>query len=163
LRNTWITGDIFTSTNSSETLRAWKPFHLCQGILFELQNSDIEPRWSHWQVQWIGGLALLRSVGHVLHKVDSAQSESHQKAISTLWNSWKVDKCMHWIFWEFVERERNNILKEFEMGFVDGPYLEAGEYEIEDDVHIKLQAFREAVYWWRLQLRRIEESLQNTE
>jgi len=70
---------------------------------------------------------------------------------------------MHWIFWEFVERERNNILKEFEMGFVDGPYLEAGEYEIEDDVHIKLQAFREAVYWWRLQLRRIEESLQNTE
>lgn len=57
-------------------------------------------------------MALLRAVGHVLDKIDGADvkvagaaKEAHKK--------WKSDAPAHEIFREFIERERNTILKEY--------------------------------------------------
>jgi hypothetical protein len=159
LRQSWISGDIFTSPDRPQTLAAWQPYHLCTGIHFDFQNSDIEPLWGHWQVQWIAGIALLRSTGHVLYKVDSKSTERHRRIIREIWAEWQSDRKKHWVFWEFIEKDRNNILKEFNLNFKTGPYLEPNEYDIEKIVYNKLWKFREAVYWWRAQLRTLEEQL----
>ena len=155
-RKSWIKDDIFTSATESKTLAAWKPFNLCVALLFEFQNSEVEPRWGHWQIQWIAGLTLLRTIGHVLDKVDSLSSDTHKSVVLEKWREWKDAPEENWVFWEFIQQERNSILKEFKLGFVDGPYLEPDEYEIEPIVLQKLTSFREAVYWWRKQLREIE-------
>jgi len=124
-----------------------------------LQNSDIEPRWFGWQVKWIAGMSMLRSIGYVLKKVDSKISEDRQAVISELWQDWTSQRETNAIFWDFIDLERHNILKEFALGFTHEPYLEPDEYEVEDIVYDKIAQYREAVYWWRFQLRSAEDMI----
>jgi hypothetical protein len=63
------------------------------------------------------------------------------------------------IFFDFIEKERNNILKTFSFGAElpareDGRILAYGNTDID-----ATQLFREGVYWWRSQLREIEKRL----
>jgi hypothetical protein len=108
--------DIFVKKPPKITLDAWTPYSECVSILFELQNSDLDDDHPEWRISWIAGIALLRAIGHVLDKVDSIKSAKHKKAIARLWSSWKSDKSTNWIFWDFIEQERNNILKIFKFG-----------------------------------------------
>ncbi len=158
-KQSFITGDIFVASSGEKTLRAWEPYSLCVGILFNLQNSDTEPRWNGWIVPWVGGLSLLRATGHVLQNVDKNKSSRHREVVTNQWQFWTNDKTANWVFWDFIQKERNNILKEFEFGFTTSPYLEPDEYEIEPIVEEKMQLFREAVYWWRQELRTMEDAL----
>ena len=128
-------------------------------VLFDIQNSDTEPRWSGWLLPWIAGIYLLRTTEHVLDKVEKKKSHLHKKVISQKWKDWKTYQPENWIFWEFIEEDRNNILKEFQLGFETTPYAEANEYEVEEAVYEKMNLFRESVYWWRQQLREIEQSI----
>jgi hypothetical protein len=68
-----------------------------------------------WQAQFSGCIALLRSVGHVLDKVDAASSERLASNARKWWDSIKASKPEARIFWEFIEKERNLILKESEI------------------------------------------------
>src|SRR3990170_5538825 len=108
--------DIFTRVPPEQTLAAWRPFWATVSILFELQNSDIDDEHPEWRFSWIAGVALLRTIGHVLDKVDAKVSQRHENAIRSTWNGWKNDRTTHWIFWEFVEDERNNVLKSYTFG-----------------------------------------------
>ncbi len=36
------------------------------------------------------------------------------------WENLRADRDAHKIFFDFIERERNNVLKEYEMGFFSG-------------------------------------------
>lgn len=65
-----------------------------------------------WTAQFSGCLALLRSVGHVLDKVDAATSNRIEVNAKQWWNGLKQSKPEPKIFWEFIEAERNLILKE---------------------------------------------------
>jgi hypothetical protein len=148
-------GDIFVRTSPRQTLKAWEPFEECRGILFQFQNSDLDDDHPEWRLYWIAGLALLRTIGHVLDKIDAKISDEHRKIIDATWNRWKASRSDNAIFWDFIEQERNNLLKTFEFGV-----------EIHDDglLHKESgrdgsQLFREAVYWWRFQLEEIEEAL----
>lgn len=76
-----------------------------------------------------------------------------------MWARWQENRDANWIFWEFIENERNNVVKEFEFGFQTEPYEEPEDYEVEPLVYEKMELFREAVYWWRAQLRELEEIL----
>ena len=154
-------GDIFTSDNPDETLAAWGPYGVCVNVLFDLQNSEVEPRWHGWLIPWVAGLTLLRATGHVLAKVDATKSSKHKSEIKSLWRAWTDHRAENWVFWDFIEEERNNVVKEFEFGFQIEPYSEPEEYEVENAVYEKIELFREAVYWWRHQLRAIEEALTN--
>ena len=154
-----ITGDIFTRGPTSTSLHAWEPWDFTRAILFELQNSDIDEEHWEWKVNWFAGVALLRTIGHVLGNVDSKTSERHSQVIAQKWREWKDRPQRHWIFPEFIERERNNILKEFAFGAAlpssdDDRILVYGDSK-EDGA----QLFREAVYWWRHQLESIEREL----
>lgn len=154
----YVTGDIFTRPPPIQTLKAWEPFWDCVTVLFQFQNSDVadgDEELPEWRLYWVAGIALLRTIGHVLAKVDANSSANHSRAIGDLWRKLKSDREAHSIFWEFVEKERNNLLKTYSFGarFVanqDGAYI---EFEGGEDA---FQLFREAVYWWRHQLTEIE-------
>lgn len=60
-------------------------------------------------------------MGHVLQKVDSRRDPRTKRAVDEAWKRWNSDKETHAIFWEFIREERNNILKEYEFGFLSGP------------------------------------------
>lgn len=152
---TFITGDIFINTPLKQTLRAWEPFWDCVDILFEFQNSDVDEEHTEWRTLWVAGIALLRTIGHVLIKSDSKVSPKHRIAIETLWMDWKNDAENNNIFWSFIEEERNNLLKTYEFGasLMKG---DEGFYVGYSNGEDAFRLFREAVYWWRYQLNRLE-------
>ncbi len=58
--------------------------------------------------RWIAVMALLRAVGHVLHKVDGNTNEFLRKAVNEKWQDRPI------IFTEFIEKYRNAVLKRYE-------------------------------------------------
>jgi hypothetical protein len=69
-----------------------------------------------WKPRWAGLVALLRAVGHVLKEVDGKTSDATRKVIESAWEKLNQSKPEPAIFWKFIEDERNNILKTYEIG-----------------------------------------------
>ncbi len=157
-----ITGDIFVARPTAQTLVAWNPFWDCVDILFHFQNSDVtdgDEELTEWRLYWVAGIALLRTIGHVLVKVDSKTSQHHARAIDDLWQQFKSDRESNRIFWKFIEKERNNILKTYSFGARLSNDDHDGYYVATEEGEDAFQKFREAVYWWRHQLTSIENKL----
>lgn len=76
-----------------------------------LQLLEEEQDLERWRIHWAGAVALTRAVGHVLDKVDGEDSRI-KSASREAFARWKVDQQDE-IFREFIEIERNNILKEY--------------------------------------------------
>ncbi len=156
-----ITGDIFVFQPPRESLRAWDPFWDCVDILFQFQNSDVadgDDELPEWRLYWVAGISLLRTIGHVLAKVDAKNSPRHSEIISDFWRRLLSERMEHEIFWEFVEKERNNLLKTYQFGAKlckssDGYYVATA------DGQDAFQLFRHAVYWWRKQLMDLKASV----
>lgn len=156
--DSYITGDIFVRSPPKQTLEAWVPFWDCVAILFEFQNSDVDEEHTEWRIYWVAGIALLRTIGHVLAKADTLTSPKHKAEIEALWARWKSDLEANSVFWNFIEKERNNLLKTYSFGAElakddEGYFV---KYKGGEDA---FQLFREAVYWWRHQLMALEERL----
>lgn len=100
-------------------LRANNVLHDCK-IALELleteRNGDI------WRVHWVGAVALVRAVGHVLRLVDRQEFPQFSGAIDTAFQRWKVGD-EHRIFREFIDQERNNVLKEYRSSIHDLPVI----------------------------------------
>ncbi|MDN2658212.1 hypothetical protein OW491_00155 [Neptunomonas sp. CHC150] len=65
------------------------------------------------KVLWFSCITLLRTIGHVLHKVDAQNFDfTLQEKLSIQFKVWKSSES---IFKEFIEKERNNILKEYDI------------------------------------------------
>jgi hypothetical protein len=154
----YVTGDIFVFSPPRQTLKAWSPFWDCVVILFEFQNSEVDEERSEWRLYWVAGIALLRTIGHVLAKADAVASPRHQTEIDRLWEGWKADRALSSIFWNFIEKERNNLLKTYSFG-ARLTHDEEGYYVEFEDGQDAFQLFRQAVYWWRHQLMALENAL----
>lgn len=90
-------------------LKAREVLNDCRVALSLLEDeTDIQ----RWRVHWAGAVALLRAVGHVLDKVDS-EDPLVKHAGSVAFKQWRSADPKHEIFREFIERERNNLLKEY--------------------------------------------------
>ena len=89
----------------------------CKFILAKLENETDDQQW---RVHWIAVVTLLRAVGHVLVKVDG-QSEVVRSSADRLYREWKSSDPAHEIFREFIEKERNNVVKEYVIGISEGP------------------------------------------
>src|SRR3990172_5905920 len=85
----------------------------CELALADFEAAGPTP---YWRTRWTGLVSLLRCVGHVLHKVDAVQSTNLKKAVADAWDDLKKTKPEPRIYWEFIEEERNNILKAYEFG-----------------------------------------------
>ena len=127
-----------------------------------LEMLEEENDFARIPVLWTAGVAIARSVGHVL-KIDAAADPQIERRLNQRWPQWKEEP----IFKNFIEDERNLILKEGAGGFAtssktqltargerfsldhtiywpmhDGPY--AGE-DCRD-------VLREALDWWQAKL-----------
>src|SRR6185312_1454897 len=77
------------------------------------------PKPSYFEFNYVAALALVRAVGHVLDKVDANENGPRPGlSVDVAYAKWKANRDEHRIFWEFIEEERNNILKEYTFGFV---------------------------------------------
>ena len=157
IRSTYVPArsDLFVRESCPQTLAAWKPYYDCVGANFEFQNSDIGIEFPEWRKKWIFAVVMLRTIGHVLKNVDSKKSNKIKLIIDENWNRWAKNKKDNWIFWEFILKERNNILKSYQIGISEHEdFIWHNEIEM-DGIHI----IREATYWWRAQLELIEQQL----
>jgi len=78
-----------------------------------LQMLEDEKDLRRWRIHWAAAVALIRTVGYALDKVDGKNPDVKRVA-SAAFKRWKSDTAEHEIFREFIERERNNILKEYQ-------------------------------------------------
>jgi hypothetical protein len=79
-----------------------------------LSFMESETDYETWKIFWAGAIALIRAVGHVLDKIDG-QDPLVKAAAKEAFYNWKIDE-KHSIFRDFIEKERNNLLKEYASG-----------------------------------------------
>src|SRR5579872_7308245 len=91
-----------------------------QDAMFVRNKLENETGRIEWRLYWILAVVLLRAVGHVLNKVDGAADAKVKKAANDLHRSWR-DGDENAIFRDFIEHERNNILKEYAFDMTEGP------------------------------------------
>lgn len=156
----------------------------CEAALEMLEEERDEQRW---RVLWIGAMALLRAVGHVLLKVDG-ETPRHRVLIDAAYRRWTDGRSEHSVFRHFIEEERNNILKEYRLNVVDSgkvgvvivagdpdvgcvteetPFVldenlfrpVTGEFGVGEDAR---DVYREAVAWWDTELSRLEMELNSS-
>ncbi len=88
-----------------------------------LELLEEEEDLSRWRIHWVAALALVRAVGHVLEKVDG-QNPCIRALAQAAYKRWKSSSPEHAIFREFIERERNTILKEYQFNTHPGDQVE---------------------------------------
>lgn len=153
-------------------LRARQVFNDAK-LAHRLLESVLDP--PRFRVYWAATCALLRTIGHVLKKVDHQLSEDHARAIDDAWQRWQAQREANAIFWEFIDAERNLVLKEYEIRADFGPHkivvpedgpaedlhelgpeyyiaVSSGYFEGEDCRELA----RDALRWWDEELREIE-------
>ncbi|SRR5579883_103592 len=145
-----------------------------QDAMFVRDKLENETGRIEWRLYWVLAVVLLRAVGHVLDKVDGAADAKVKKAANDLHRSWREGPD-HAIFRDFIEHERNNILKEYSFAMTEGPVpilahlqnhdgfdvirqflieeniyrpMDSGPYEGEDGRTL----VDEAISWWAIQL-----------
>ena len=106
-----------TGDRDQVTRAARKVLDDCKFILSKLEDETGD---QPWRINWVAVVTLLRAVGHVLTKVDG-QTEMIRSASDRLYQKWKSDDPAHEIFREFIEKERNSVVKEYAIGISEGP------------------------------------------
>jgi hypothetical protein len=95
----------------------------CRIALLELRA---DPRGVQWRLRWCAVLALLRTVGHVLSKVDASSTSiapEFRDEAARWWKELNRTKPEPLIFWEFIEKDRNALLKEYQFSAEQGIIL----------------------------------------
>lgn len=130
----------------------------------ELTTNDVE-----FRLFWVAAVALIRTVGHVLHKVDGEAQPQLRGVAERHFKAWKGGDPRHRIFQGFIERERNNILKEYASEISEGNIPVAVLGDDEDTFNLDENLFRpmdsgpyagedgrdilkEAIDWWAVRL-----------
>ena len=67
-----------------------------------------------WRIHWAAAITLIRAVGHVLDKVDGLDAAT-RRASRVRYALWQSKNTEHEIFREFIDKERNNLLKEYQI------------------------------------------------
>jgi hypothetical protein len=148
-----------------------------RAIDFALNASD-----GDWRFAFAGAVTLLRAVAHVLKKVDACESNHHRRVIEYWWNRVRSDQKAA-IFNDFVCKNRDIILKEYQFNFKNEPprqiMLEQGGFLLTEDGkclvtepvahmvqtgpwrgHGALRLLEDAYNWWQIELDGIEEGIQ---
>jgi len=133
----------------------------------ELLQEESHP--DSFRVFWVAEISLVRAVGHVLQKVDG-RDEVVKAAVASAYASWKADRSGNAIFWDFIEGERNQVLKQYEIGFFAGPVdvVAGGQvHSLDDHLFCPItdgpfagedcrDILEQAIGWWEQQLAAVE-------
>lgn len=151
-------------------------------IALEMLEEEADLR--RWRVLWAGSVSLLRAVGHVLKKVDGADPRIGL-AVDQRYRTWGSERQENAIFWDFIEKERNNVLKEYQFGLsldeevallvqsdTSNGETEGGVFQLVENLYRPLlidhregedarDVYREALDWWQRELTTIEALLKS--
>jgi hypothetical protein len=134
----------------------------------ELLEQESHP--DTFRVLYVAAVALARAVGHVLQKVDAKLNDRLSSAVAAAYEDWKSQRAENRIFWDFIEEERNQVLKQYELGFFAGPINVMAGREIHRlDEHLFCpitsgpfagedcrDVLHECITWWEEKLARID-------
>jgi hypothetical protein len=81
------------------------------------------PTGLDWVLIWAATIALLRAVGHALAKEDAASDDHLKKEQESWWGGLKKTKPDPHIFWEFIDSDRNLLLKEATLTVTQGIHV----------------------------------------
>lgn len=111
----------------------------------------------------------------MLKKVDATQNPAMMETVSRRFEEWKCDREKARVFWEFIDAERNSILKEYDFRFNFAPIVTTAQsdhaWRIGSNLYCPVaegayagedvrDVLREAVAWWKAELELIERELQ---
>ncbi len=162
-------------------LKAREVWEDCNLALEMLEN---EQDLQKWRITWAAAMALVRAVGNVLQGVDS-ENKIIKEISDGLFKEWKSDEAKHLIFWEFIKKDRDNLLKEYRENVhplekvavvvqsvlqpIKGgaPALHNAVFEIDENIYRPVMegpwagddardVLQEALNWWNEQLTAIE-------
>ena len=100
---------------SSTAPKAGKAREVLDWCRYGHQKMRDNPTGLDWVLVWAGTIALLRAVGHALTKEDAESDRRLKNVQDAWWGRLKATKPDPHIFWEFIERDRNLLLKEAEL------------------------------------------------
>lgn len=143
------------------TQNARRVLNDCKLVLRELQS---EPRGAQFRIRWVAAVALLRAVGHVLSKEDSRAGLAMAQAVDSEWDNLKTTKPEPRIFWQFIEDERNNVLKAYQFRAGQSVIIRIGgpttyTYEMTSGPFVGRDPralVSEAIDWWELYLDKVD-------
>jgi len=98
----------------------------CKLTCWELKDALEKNDQKLIRVRWITCLTFLRMVGHVLHKIDQPNYPNKQNAFDQLYSAKKNDS----LFKDFIEKERNNALKSYQIDLIETENLVEAEVEL---------------------------------
>ncbi|MCB0272650.1 MAG: hypothetical protein KDD46_06530 [Bdellovibrionales bacterium] len=126
-----------------------------------------------WRIKWLGICTLARSVGYVLEKID-AKNFGIEDFVKNQWITIKKED----IFSQFIEKNRNLILKQYEFSMqrepvgIGGIITQAGDRLVTtQDFNVLKGTFfkdslpkesmEEVCQWWDKKLNTVEEFIKN--
>lgn len=128
---------------------------------FRDASSPLERR-----LRWFTALILLRAVGHVLDKVDGQRASYLHDAVIQRWKAVQIGSRADDIFHDFIERERNLLLKEYRSDErVLEPRDDSGGTDIllvGAEVLTRSEALSRAIAWWERLLGDVETAAQTS-
>lgn len=97
-----------------------KMLRVAENALEMLEGVD---NYNQAEVLWLAAITSLRAVGHVLDKVDKTNNPQLAPVINKWWQELKASKTSdkNRIFFDFIDEERNNTIKEFCLNYNDYP------------------------------------------
>lgn len=137
-----------------------------------------------WRVHWFAAVALVRTVGDVLDRVDS-RDHRYKGPVKAAYAAWQDDRESNKIFWDFIKDQRDKLIHEYdsdahpdervslliEFGLAS-PKDSASQthqeiIELDGNLYRPMLAgpwegddardvLREAIDWWKLQLDKID-------
>ena len=143
----------------------------CKGALSDFKDGL---QGAEWRRHWMLCVILLRVVGHVLDKVDGKANPQLGKIVDGEYERLKKSKPNPSIFWEFIDQERNNLIKLYETSAGQGVTTKMGAVGTselpETEYHYFINSgpfqgrdqrdmIREAISWWENHLNNIDKKL----
>jgi len=164
-------------------LRYNAAYRVLKDIQWLRDKLEDETGYTEWRLYWVACVVLLRTVGHVAEKVDGKVEKDLLRGSKEIFESWKIGD-EHLIFREFINKERNSILKEYATGMSEGPIPVVARtigldgapadfgYLIEENVYRPIGGgyydgedgrtlIDEALTWWADQIGRMEKIANN--
>lgn len=155
----------------------------CKLALELLEQSKTDQMW---RVHWFAAIALVRTVGDVLDKVDGA-NPLYAKAVKEAYRRWKADRETHQIFWQFIKDQRDKLIHEYQsdvhpldkssilaqfkaVPIGGGESIDLAEvFELDENIYRPMlegpwvgddgrDVLQEAIDWWTQQLQEIDEA-----
>lgn len=100
---------------STTACRAAKAREVLDWCRYGHQKMISNPTGPDWVLTWAGTIALLRAVGHALAHDDAKRDARLMNALGAWWAALEAAKPNPAIFWQFIERNKNLLLKEAEL------------------------------------------------